>query len=166
VRQRSGCLDGEQETTRQLPLPARERGIGRPAVIARVQLNGLKLPGVVVKASLSRQARGVEDVRPVRVTPAGSSDVDRHNGYSAIREQSASRCAYERATLRRSNRQLQDCLYAMTVELSRAKSDWRLVRRRIKWRWNGAHLRGAKRPAVLLWQPVRQNGLVLPGPLC
>jgi len=36
----------------------------------------------------------------VRVTPAGSSDVDRHNGYSAICEQLASRCTNQRVTLR------------------------------------------------------------------
>ena len=36
----------------------------------------------------------------MRVTPAGSSDVDRHNGYSAICEQLASRCANQRVTLR------------------------------------------------------------------
>jgi hypothetical protein len=42
------------------------------------------LPGVVIEAALGRQAFRVEDICPVRVTPAGSSDVDRHNGYSVI----------------------------------------------------------------------------------
>jgi hypothetical protein len=65
-------------------MPSRERGIGRPAVVARVQLRGLKAaPGVVIKAALGRQALRVEDIRPMRVTPTGSSDVDRHNRYSA-----------------------------------------------------------------------------------
>jgi hypothetical protein len=100
VSQRSWGLDGGYECVRQPPLPTRERGIGRPTVVARVQLHGLKLPSVVIKAALGRQAFGVEDIRPLRVTPAGSSDVDCHNGYSAIREQLASRCANRRVTLR------------------------------------------------------------------
>src|ERR1019366_7943369 len=54
VRQRSRGLDGDHEPVRQPPLPTCERGIGGPAVVARVQLHGLKLPGVVVKAALGR----------------------------------------------------------------------------------------------------------------
>ena len=100
VSQRSWGLDGDHEPVRQPPPPTRELGIGRPAIVARVQLHGLKLPGVVIQAALGRQAFGVEDIRPVRVTPAGSSDVDRHKGYSAIREQLASRCANRRVRLR------------------------------------------------------------------
>src|SRR3954471_21801328 len=87
VSQRAWSLHGDQEPVRPPPLPTRERGIRGPAVVARVQLHRLKLPGVVIKAALGRQAFGVEDIRPVRVTPAGSSDVDCHNGYSVIREQ-------------------------------------------------------------------------------
>src|SRR5919202_3211673 len=85
VSQRSWSLDGDHEPVRQPPLPTRKRGIGRPAVVARIQLHRLKLPGVVIQAAPGWQAFGVEDIRPVRVTPAGSSDVDRHNSYSAIR---------------------------------------------------------------------------------